>query len=327
MKRPAWFIDLSEHSLAHKGIDEKTALKVLRAQGPDTFGVLHEANKVRQRIFGDAVTLCSILNVKSGGCSEDCAFCAQSAKYNTGVAAYPLVPAGRMKAHALKARTWGSHLGLITSGRSVLQGKTFERFLSDVRRIKKTCELHASLGTLTPDAALRLKRAGITTYHHNIETAPSFFSRIIRTHSFTERVDTIRHAKSAGLKVCSGGIVGLGESLEQRVEMAFTLRELAPDRIPLNFLNPIPGTPLGKQPLLAPMEALKIVAMFRLVNPCLDIRICGGRDKVLRELHPLVFFAGASGIMTGDYLTTTGRKPEDDLRMIRDLGLKVRFHG
>jgi biotin synthase len=179
----------------------------------------------------------------------------------------------------------------------------------------------ASLGLLTPEIANTLKKAGLVRYHHNIETAPSFYPAICSTHSIEARLETIRIAQAAGLEVCSGGILGLGESREQRVEMAFTLRRLGVDSVALNFLTPIPGTPLeGRQPL-PPLEALKTIALFRFILPQADVRTCGGREKGLRTLQPLMYPAGSNGTMIGNYLTTEGRDPAVDIQEIIDLGL------
>jgi biotin synthase len=175
---------------------------------------------------------------------------------------------------------------------------------------------------LTKEAALRLKEAGLNRFHHNLETARSFFPCICTTHAYAEDLDTLRNARQAGLQVCSGGIFGLGESPEQRLELAYTLKEMEVDSVALNFLDPIPGTPLEKAAPVAPLEHLRFVALFRYILPDKDIRICGGREYGLRDLHPLVFWAGASGIMIGNYLTTKGRDHLADVQMIQDLGLE-----
>jgi biotin synthase len=181
----------------------------------------------------------------------------------------------------------------------------------------------ASLGIVDRGFLAELKAAGLYRFHHNLETAASFFSRICTTHSFAERVATIEAAKEAGLSVCAGGIFGLGESLAQRWEMAQTLKTLGVDAIPLNFLHPLAGTPLAHRPLLDPLTALKIVAAFRLMFPEHSVIICGGRQVTLRSLAPLLFAAGADSLMTGDYLTTQGRLPDEDRQMLADLGLEL----
>ncbi|MDY6967566.1 MAG: biotin synthase BioB, partial [Spirochaetota bacterium] len=182
----------------------------------------------------------------------------------------------------------------------------------------------ASLGTLSYESAKMLKESGLKRYHHNLETAESFFPEICTTHSYEERIKTVKIAKEAGFEVCCGGIFGIGETPQQRLEFAFTLKELDVDSIPLNFLNPITGTPLENAPAIPPMEILKIIAMFRFVHPTKDIRVCGGRQTNLRGVQPLMYIAGANGIMIGNYLTTAGGDPNEDLQLIEDLMLSIR---
>jgi biotin synthase len=217
-----------------------------------------------------------------------------------------------------------SRFSIVTSGKA-LKEEEFEEVIESIRLLKKETGLTlcASVGMLTEGRAHRIKEAGLSRYHHNLETAPSFFPRVCTTHEYEEDLDTLKTARAAGLQVCSGGILGLGESPEQRLELAFTLRELGVDSAPLNFLNPIPGTPLARSTALTPLEILKFVALFRFIIPDKDIRICGGREFGLRDLHPLVFWAGANGIMIGNYLTTRGRDHQADWQMIKDLGLEV----
>jgi len=320
--RKSSYSGLGEKAIKEGTITQEEALTVLRAAPQAVFQVFSEADMVRSHFFGNRIRLCSILNVKSGGCSEDCAFCAQSAHHPTGVPVFGLVDYDAMAKSAQKAKTGHCRLGLIASGKSGLRHDNFDRLLGNVRRLKRTCEIHTSLGFISLEEAHALKKAGVTTYHHNIETAPSFFKNVVSSHTFEEKLVTIKNVKAAGLRLCSGGILGMGETLKQRVEMAFTLKRLAPVSIPINFLSPIHNTPLGNRKPMEPLEALKAVAMFRLVNPRIDIRICGGRLITLRDFQGLMFFAGASGLMTGDYLTTEGRKPEDDLKMLEKLGLR-----
>jgi biotin synthase len=225
---------------------------------------------------------------------------------------------------ARKAAAMGAkHFSIVTSGTSV-EGKDLKRVVETLVLLKKETDLYlcGSLGIITRDTADRLKESGLSRYHHNLETAPSFFSEICTTHSYEDDVNTLRYAKEAGLELCSGGIFGLGESPEQRLELAYTLKQAGINSVALNFLNPVPGTPLQKTKPLRPLELLKSVALFRFILPRKDIRICGGREYGLRDLNPLVLWAGANGIMVGDYLTTKGRDYQADLQMIRDLGLE-----
>jgi biotin synthase len=224
------------------------------------------------------------------------------------------------EAEAMGARRFS----IVTSGKALTE-KELEKVIQALRLIKEKTGLAccASLGMIAKRTAHQLKEAGLSCYHHNLETAPSFFSHICSTHRYEDDLDTLRSAKKAGLEVCSGGILGLGESPQQRLELAFTLRAMEIDSVALNFLKPIPGTPLEGTQFLTPLEILKSVALFRLILPERDIRICGGREFGLRDLHSLIFWAGANGIMIGNYLTTKGRDYRADLRMIQDLKLEV----
>ncbi len=286
------------------------------------------ALRVTRHFHGNRVDICSIMNAKSGRCSEDCAFCAQSGRYRTGAPVYPLLSKEEVLERALEMECRGARrFSLVTSGREISAGD-FEKLLDiyETLRKKTSLSLCASLGIIDFDKALRLKEAGVTMYHHNIETSCSYYPKICTTHSFRERVETIRSAKNAGLMLCSGGIIGLGEEWKHRVEMAFNLKELRAVSIPLNIFIPIEGTPLWGSPVPAPLEILKVAAMFRLVLPGAAIRLAGGREAALRDLQSAAFLAGVNGLMAGNYLTTGGRKMEDDLQMIKDLGLVVTYY-
>jgi biotin synthase len=214
--------------------------------------------------------------------------------------------------------------GIVTSGTRIEPGDEFDKLLNAIRTIRSTTRVapSASLGMLDEPMARALADAGCVTYHHNLETARSFFPSICTTHNYEDDLETIRVAKRAGLKVCCGGIIGLGESLEQRVELAMTLRELEVDSIPLNFLSPIPGTPLAGIDPLPPMDAVRCIALFRYLLPDKRIHICGGRELNLRELQSWMFMAGASGTMVGNYLTTSGRDLQVDLQLFKDLEIE-----
>ncbi len=287
---------------------------------------LGEAGALRERQFGRQVSLCVIINAKSGLCSEDCAFCSQAATSRAGAPRYPLLSCEELVAAAQQAAAAGAaRFSLVTSGRGIISPQEQKAILKAVAAIRRATpiEVCVSLGIVDQRFLKELKAAGVYRYHHNLETAPSFFPRICSTHTFAERVATIEAAKQAGLAVCVGGIFGLGESVAQRWEMARSLKELEVDAIPLNFLHPLPGTGLEARPLLSPLEALKIIVAFRLFFPDRSLIICGGRQVTLRSLAPLIFAAGADALMTGDYLTTKGRLPEDDRQMLKDLGLKL----
>jgi len=282
------------------------------------------ACQILDHYLGQGVRLCAIVNAKSGRCPEDCAFCAQSAHHQTQVEAYPLMDPQEILHRAQAAKAMGARrFAIVTSGKALTE-KELAKAVEAIRLIKKETGLIpcASLGMITKKAALQLKAAGLNRFHHNLETARSFFPWICTTHAYEEDLDTLRTAKEAELQVCSGGIFGLCETREQRLELAYTLKEMEVDSVALNFLDPIAGTPLESSQALAPLEHLRFVALFRFILPDKDIRICGGREYGLRDLHPLVFWAGASGIMIGNYLTTTGRDHQADLQMIQDLGME-----
>jgi biotin synthase len=287
---------------------------------------LGEASRLREQHFGRRVSFCVIINAKSGLCSEDCAFCSQSARAAAKTPHYPLVPKEELVDAARQAAAAGaSRFSLVTAGRGVMSPKDQSAVLAAVVAIKEAVPIRvcASLGIVDRGFLAELKAAGLSRFHHNLETAASFFPEICTTHTYAERVATIEAAQEAGLSVCAGGIFGLGETLAQRWEMAQALDDLAVDAIPLNFLHPLPGTVLENRPLLSPLEALKIVAAFRLTFPERSLIICGGRQVTLRSLSPLLFAAGADSLMTGDYLTTRGRLPDDDRQMLADLGLEL----
>ena len=284
------------------------------------------ATRVREHSFGQNVALCAIVNAKSGRCPEDCAFCAQSSHHRTQAPQYPLLSEEDLLQGARAAAACGARCyGIVTSGSGIRAGEELERICRVIKRLRDEGQIApgASLGTLDAHAVHALKAAGLMTYHHNLETSRSFFPTICSTHDYEEDIATVRLAKQAGLRVCSGGLFGLGENMAQRVELAFTLRELGVDSVPMNFLDPVAGTPLAGSANLTPMECLHTIALFRMILPRAHITICGGRERNLRELQSWLFLAGASGIMTGNYLTKEGRQPADDLQLIRDAGLTL----
>ena len=307
-------------------VSMKEILPLLEAKGPDVMDLVAVANRVRVEFNGNEIDLCSLLNAKSGKCSEDCAFCAQSAHYQTDAPTYPLMNADQMVKEAKEAQKRRTgRFCLISSGRQ-LNDKEFEVILSGLNRIRKetTLDLDCSLGTLSEERAEALKRVGVTRYNHNLETAESHFSKICTTHSFQDRVQTIEVLKGQGFSICCGGIIGLGESPQQRLELAFSVRQLGIECIPFNILNPRPGTPLEHSESIPPIEIIKTISLFRLVLPKGTIKIAGGRETNLRDLQSLALLAGANGLIVGNYLTTPGRNAEDDLTMIRDVGFQIK---
>lgn len=287
--------------------------------------LLNLANRKREQYKGDRVFTCGIMNAKSGRCSQDCAFCAQSAYYRSQIETYPFRSKDEILERALNYAEAGAKRFSIVSSGSRPSERELDTVCESLCRIKRQTRLVtcASLGMLTPEMAKRLHQAGLDNYHHNLETAPSHFDKICSTHGYREDIQTIKAVQSNGLRICSGGIMGLCENWEQRAELAFELRKLQVNSIPVNFLNPIPGTPLQDRPLLAASEALKCIALFRLINPNKDIVICGGREVTLQDYQSRIFWAGANGLMIGDYLTTPGRSVYEDLEMIQSLGLKI----
>lgn len=315
---------LSDRVINGADITRSEAMRVLSLrQQEEIVMLLAHATMLRNHFRGNRIDLCAVVNAKSGRCTEDCIFCAQSARHKTDIKTYPLINISEVRRVSSLAGGDGAHrLGIVTSGKGIQNKEELERICEFVKEISKRSNLTpcASLGMLSDEQLARLRDAGLKRYHHNLETAESYFPKICSTHTYKERVDTVRLVKKKGFEVCSGGIFGLGETSEQRVELSFTLKDLEVDSVPLNFLNPVKGTPAEKQPLLPPLETLKIIALFRFVLPKKDIRMCGGREVALRTLQPLMYLAGANGTMVGNYLTTSGRDPRVDLQEIIDLG-------
>lgn len=305
-------------------IDKESALYLAGLSNSQVFELFALVNRIRTDFRGNKVDLCSIVNAKSGACPEDCIFCAQSVKSKTGIKAYPLLNKEKILGAAKSAKENGvKRFCIVTSGKRT-SGMDIDKICEFISEIKDLGLLPcATLGILNYTELKQLKDAGLHRYHHNLETSEAFFREICTTHTYRDKLKTIESAKSLGLSVCSGGIFGMGESWEDRIDMAFALREIGVDSIPINFFTPIQGTQLEDKDLLNPLEALKIIAIYRLISPQCEIRICGGRAVTLRELHPYVFIAGADGLLIGNYLTTHGRNPIDDLQMIKDLGLEL----
>lgn len=318
------FIRIAEKIIHGNGeISRKEALILATAASDETMDMIACAGKIRQHFKRKDVFKCAIINAKSGMCPEDCAFCAQSAHHQAEVPVYDLLSAQELEDEGLKMAAAGAtNYSVVTSGTS-LTDADLDTVCSVARRLKaKTgLTLCASVGLLDLAAARKLKAAGISRYHHNLETARSHFDSICSTHDYDDDIQTLKVAKEVGLVVCSGGIFGMGETWEQRVELAFTLKELEVDSVPVNFLNPIKGTRMQDRPLLTPMEALKVIALYRYIHPSKDIPICGGREVTLKDFQSWIFAAGANGLMVGNYLTTQGRNMGMDLDMIQELGL------
>ena len=317
-------IDTLKHkAIKGKGISTSEALELFIEGSGNPYRVLAAASEIREHFKGKMIILCGITNAKSGRCSEDCKFCAQSSHYPTATATYPLKPAKQILAEAARAKKDGAEFfGIVTSGRHVKAKKEWMEILKAIEGMRKIDIIPcASLGIIDAEQARDLKAAGLFRYHHNLETARTHFKNICTTHDYEENVETIRIAKSAGLSVCAGALIGMGEGVTQRIELAAALRDLDVDSIPINILTPIKGTPLDHLHPLSPMEILMTITVFRFMLPDKDIKLCGGKEKNLRQLLPLSIIAGANSLMTGNYLTTTGRDSKLDHEMIADLGL------
>ncbi|MBM7866080.1 biotin synthase BioB [Heliobacterium gestii] len=310
---------------AGEALDRDTALKLAAIEGNEIYGLMDLARRVRDRFGAGHVDLCSIVNAKSGACSEDCRFCAQSAHHPSCVETYDLMEPDAIVARAKAMEAEGAHrFSLVTSGRG-MDDAELEPVLAIYERLRRETKLGlcASLGILQEEQLRRLAATGVTMYHHNLETSRRFFPQICTTHSYDERIATILAAQAAGMAVCSGGIFSLGETMEDRIDMALELRGLGVQSAPVNILNPIAGTPLEEQPVIAPLEILKSIAIYRLMLPSARARMAGGREGALRNLQSLCFMAGADAALVGSYLTTSGRTVAEDIQMLLDLGLPV----
>lgn len=272
------------------------------------------ADSLRQEHEGETFDLCTITNAKSGSCTEDCRFCAQSGHYSTEIREYPLKPKKEMLDEAYAAKKNGAHrFCIVTSGNTLTEQdlSTVAETVTAVRdEVGMPCD--ASLGALPLFQLKMLKGAGLSRYHHNIETSRNFYPKIVSTHEYDERVNTVKAAKEAGLEVCSGGIIGLGESWQDRIDMAVLLKELDVDSVPINILNPIKGTPLEGSDNITPVDAIRTIAIFRIILKDKTIKVAAGRETKLKDHQELAFRAGANGMLIGGYLTIKGRPVEED---------------
>jgi len=280
------------------------------------------ANKVREDSVGSNLELCSIINAKSGLCSEDCRFCAQSARHNCAIDTYPLRKKSEIIEAAKRAKETGAKkFGIVTSGNR-LNDKELNTLIRTVSEIKNKIgiEVCGSLGALEKNELARLRQAGLSRYHHNIETSENFYPQIVSTHSFEQRVNTIKAAKEVGLEVCSGGIIGLGESWGDRIDMALLLKELNVDSVPINLLIPVKGTAFENLRPISCLEAVKTICIFRIILKDKAIKIAAGRETVLKDFQAMGFMAGANGMLIGGYLTVKGRDVEQDYRLVEEIG-------
>ena len=316
--------DLEEKAL--KGAVEREALLKLSEIPAEYLPLLvYRAGRVKNRFFGPNIEFCSIVNAKSGACSEDCKFCAQSRHYNTQAPVYTFLGEEEIVRGARMAVLAGSRrYSLVLSGRRATD-REIERMVAAAQRIRESfpqLKLCFSAGTLSAEQIRKLKEAGFERLHCNLETSERFYPQIVTTHGWRERYQTLLKAKELGMETCSGGIFGLGETWEDRVDLALTLRGLRVDSIPLNFLIPIAGTPLEDRKLLSPREALIIIAIFRFANPKAELRLAGGRERVLGDYLGMANFM-VNAHMVGGYLTRAGRDPAEDRKMVEGIGLKL----
>ena len=322
------WLDIKNRGFQGIGVSLEEALAITAIEDEaDLVALLETSEAVRFHHKGNQVNTCGITNAKSGRCPEKCNFCSQSAHFKTAAPAYTTKPADEIVEEAKQAFDSGvREFSIVMAGRAINARKDLDMLKDAFTRIRsetgmQTC---ASLGLMKKEDLAELRAAGMQSMHHNLETARSFHSQIVESHTYDEEVETIRAAKDLGMYVCSGGIFGMGETWEHRVEMAMDLRDLDVDSVPINFLNARPGTPLEKLDELNPVDCLKIIALYRLVLPTKDILVCGGREINLMDQQRNMFKAGANGMMLGNYLTTNGRALEADQNLLADLGMVVR---
>jgi biotin synthase len=287
--------------------------------------LVERAWQARQDRFEDSTDLCSLVNAKSGGCAEDCGFCAQSRFAEAQTPMHAMMEPEQMLEHARAAEQAGAHrFCMVTQGQG-LSKRDFEKVLAGARLVADHTNLKrcASVGHMSTQRARQLREAGIQRVHHNVETSESYYPEVSSTVRYEGRLRTIQAVREAGLETCVGGILNLGETREQRVEMAFELAAIDPTSVPINLLNPRPGTKFGDRDYMDPWEAVKWIAIFRLILPDALFRLCGGRVENLEELQPLAVKAGLNGVMMGNFLTTLGAEPAEDREMFTDLGLNV----
>lgn len=311
-----------EKAVAGIGCTPEEALELLVIDEAELFA---GATRIREAHFAKEVQLCCIINAKSGTCDMDCRFCSQSGHNSTEIDVYPFMQPDALEEQIREDIKDGDRMcGVVTSG-GKLSTDELKELADTVKKIGggKQAPVCGSLGRLTPEDLTMLKESGVTRFHHNLEASQNYYPEICSTQSWSQRLQTVKAAQQAGLKVCSGGLFGLGESWQDRIDLALTLRELEVDSVPINFLYAHPGTPMKDQQPLTAGEALRIIALYRYLLPKCTLRICGGRAHILGDRQTELFAAGANGLMTGNYLTVKGSQSESDCNMIADLGLEI----
>lgn len=307
--------------ISGKSISFEEAGKLLCSQ--DILSLAYSANVITRKFNGDSIDVESLLNAKSGKCPEDCSFCAQSSFYNTKISKYPLLPKQVVIVRAKEAERQGaSSFCLVCAYRSPPE-EEFRQICDTIEALKKevSIDINASLGFMTLERARKLKSLGIKRYNHNLEASDSFFSQICKTHDFADRVKTAKIVKEAGLELCCGGIIGMGETVKQRIELAFALAALNPDEVPINILIPNEGTPMAQIDTITPEEAIRTIAVWRFIMPKVILKLAGGREVHFSDNGRMALRAGANGIISGGYLTTGGNEMSKDLNMIHEIGI------
>jgi len=317
---------LGQRVLSGGSITREEALWLFNLEtSADILDLISWANRIRERFKGNKIHLCSIVNAKAGACSENCSFCAQSAFYQTGSPRYGFIDPEPVQEAADEAnRNSVTAVGLVAAWKGLNEGPLLDEVCDRIRELKAGGKTRpdASLGIIKDQkVANRLKEAGLECYGHNLESSRRFFPKTCTTHTYDDRLQTIQFLKNAGISICSGGIIGMGETREDRCDLAFSIKEIGASVVPINILNPIKGTPFENNEPLSVMEILKSIACFRFILPRREIMIAGGRTVNLREAQSMIFMAGASAMMVGNYLTTLNQPVEKDMQMIRDLGL------
>lgn len=314
--------DIINRAVDGKGCTREEATWLIRQDEPE---LMRGATQIREAHFGNSIQLCAIINAKSGKCDMDCRFCSQSAHNSTAIETYPFIDSRALKTQIHETIDSGDRrCGIVTSG-GKLSATELEEMMETVHTISggSPSPVCASLGRLTKEELIALRAAGISRFHHNLESSEAYYPKICSTQEWSQRLETVKAAQAAGLAVCCGGLFGLGEGWNERIDLALTLRALDIDSVPVNFLYAHPGTPLKDAPPLSAKAALRIIALYRFMLPTATLRICGGRTHVLGERQGDLFAAGANGLMTGNYLTVAGSQYDADLAMIRDLNMEV----
>lgn len=322
-------VEIADQVIGGEDVSREQAAWLAQLESARLEDLFAGAARIREHFLGNRVHCCSIVSAKTGRCSEDCTFCSQSAHYKTHVPGSSVLEPDEVVEAALEAADNGADsFGIVNSGYGPSDAEV-EHWGAVARRIRETGRVRtcASLGVVTDTQARRLAEFGVERYNHNLQTSRRHFPNIIKTHTYDERLEALRSLKAAGISVCSGALFGMGETWEDRLELAFELRGLGVEVVPLNFLIAIDGTPLEGTEPLPPMECLKIVAVYRFCLPRQEIKIAGGREKNIGDLQHLIFQAGADSFLIGNYLTTFGRPAEEDRRMVADLGLELAGYG